>query len=806
MNSLLKELCDITPILAIKDLNAITDSLDEMIPKNARKDKVYEMVSKYLFDMSKTEYMELGSRVSVYANQEVVYTLYPKFSDFIYDNAIRFIRGGKKRGFFNEDLVSFVKKNEDALNNLIDKSYDFKYDLAAMESFKSTYFLRKRNKVIESPQYLLLREALGIWYSYENGDKAIEEITLHYKLERDLYFTNSTPIKCNSACNKAPLISCFIQKLINDSIHGIGMTVVNTMDLQKGNGGVSTAIHELRANGSIIESSGRICDGVMKPLHIFKEVAKYVDQNKKRPGAHVLYLACYHPDIFDFIGMKNQFKAEGKFALELFYAIWCDQLFFDRVLENGDWYLMCPSSYPGLNLVFGEAFNSLYEKYVDEARQAGLIVDRNEFLENLNTNEGILDGIVLKIKARQLFLEVIKNLSDTGVPYILNKTQINECSNFEIPIEASNLCCEITLPFTSDMTAVCCLSSIKVSEFMPLCAISQDGKLKIEEYIELFDWDKFEIVIRLCVRNLNRVLDINHYPNDLAKKGASLYRPIGIGIQDLSSVFFKMGVPFASPEARQMNFLIQEFLTFHAYTMSMELAKESGPYPMFHLSKTAQGKFPFDHYQDFNYGSLSKKLDWTNLGYNMITYGLKNATLIAHMPTAGTSLICRSTVESVEPLLSVIYSRKFTFGEYPIINQWFIEALRLRNLLTDKLIQDVILANGCLEKIDGIPDDIKAIYASVYEIGMKEVIDHYATRQKFVCQSQSMNVYPYKQDIDTIYQMYKYAIESKLKTISYYFRGNTTISAAKNMVSSSLKEGGADEVEEIDEVCTSCSS
>ena len=278
-----------------------------------------------LYDSGIIKKMDLGSRIAVRFFQSEIYLKYPKFSDFIYDNEIG--KHKKGRGFFLPDLVNFVKRNEDFLNSLIDVEYDFKFSLAALESLKATYLLRCKNKIIESPQYQLLREAVGIWYPREeerdfSDEDALREIKSHYFKGRELLFTNATPIKSNSGCKAAPLISCFIQKLVEDSIDGIGQTLKNTMDLQKGNGGVSTSIHEMRPAGDIIESSGRICDGVCKPLKIADEIAFYVDQNKKRAGAHVFWLAAYHPDIFEFIYMKDQFKDVEKHALRLFDGVW----------------------------------------------------------------------------------------------------------------------------------------------------------------------------------------------------------------------------------------------------------------------------------------------------------------------------------------------------------------------------------------------------------------------------------------------------------------------------------------------------
>lgn len=711
-----------------------------------------------LYDTGDVEKMKLGSIIAMKLHQKIILSVYPKFSDFIYDNEC--VNG---KGYFPERVITYVRDHEEELNSLIDHSYDYKYDLSALESFKSTYFLRKNGVSIETPQYLLLREALGIWIPTEDEEDTFETIREHYLLERECMFTNATPIKANALCKNNPLISCFIQKLTDDSINGIGTTMLQTMQLQKANGGVSTAFHELRAAGSNIETSGRSSDGICKPLKIFNEIALYVDQNKKRPGAHVIYLACYHPDIFDFIHMKNQFSPPAKQAVDLFYGFWADELFFKRVEENGDWYLMCPSSYPNLNLVSGEAFDELYLSYVKSAEEQGLLIDYDTFTNNRFKNQGLLNGKVLKLPARKLMNEVFKAQAISGVPYVLNKTEINRCSNFEFPIEASNLCCEITLPFSQKFTNVCCLASIKVSEFL----LSDD---QFE-----FNWDLLRKVVRLLVKTLDRVLTINKYPNELSRKGAMEYRAIGIGQQDLSSIYLKLGIPYDSELARSINVRIQEFIYYHALDTSCDLAKIHGPYPRYNKSKFAQGILHPDNYDDSQF-----TLDWETLREKVKTYGVRNSQLIANMPTGNTSLLCGSTIESVEPLYSNIYTRRLLHGTYIIVNNYLVRDLEREGIYNPEIVKKIVLNDGNIGKIEEIPEWIRKVHATVYEIGMGPVIDHYADRQRFVCQSQSMNFYPREQKSSYMFSAYMYAVKRKLKTISYYYRGGSNISAAKN--------------------------
>lgn len=859
MQEIFVKLCQIEPKLEYSEekLRLIIEDIKTIIPENTPEEKATSKISKYLCD---SEEYKLAARVAIYNHQQKILSKYPTFSEFVSDNGIKKL-GTKHRGFFRESFINFVCRNSEVLDDIIDHSYDFKLTSAGFDSIKSGYLLRNKNQIIELPQYLLMRNAVALYYSegreeidkihqkitedteklnkvseyldgiydedhdpevnyqalqeilkkelrshqetlkkytkteFEDDTKALSNIVEYYVNAREFYFISATPILSNAGCKDAPLISCFIQKLVSDSILGIGETLKNTMLLQKGNGGVSSAFHEIRAEGSIIESSGRICDGICKPMEIFEGTAHYVDQNKKRAGAHVIYLQAHHPDIFNFIYMKDQFRPVGKKRMDLFYAVWADQLFFDEVANNGYWYLMCPSSYPGLNKVYGEDFNKMYREYVKSASDRGLMIDRDAFIRDSAINEGVLDGLVLRIKARQLFTEIFKAQGNSGVPYLLNKTQFNACSNFEEIIEASNLCCEIALPFNEDTTAICCLSSIKVSAFFKKIPKRLET---FEEYYALFDWVKFEEVSRLLVRNLNRVIDINKYPNELAKKGAEQYRPIGIGIQDLASLFFKMRLPFDHPLALEFSNYIEEFKYYCTLDESVELAKVRGPYPRFSTSRYKDGKLAFDLYKNFNYESLKLGLEkWDGLRKKLMIYGAANSQVGANMPNASTSVIAGSTVESREPLYSNIYTRKFSFGEYIVINEYLMEDLKELGIYSKTLMNKIMEKDGDLSEIPEIPDEIKEIYKTVYEIGMKAVIDQYAGAQRFICQSQSMNMYPKNPNIETIWATYKYAIDSQLKTICYYYRGKPKTTATKNYEVVAIEKN--------DQTCESCS-
>lgn len=838
MKRIFEIICNIEPKLnySENEIDFLIKDIDSIVTNQKSKQGI-QKISKFLCD---SNYLDLSARYAIYTHQEEILKVYPTFSSYIIDNGFVPISkfSDKLRGFFKNSFINFVKRNADVLDKMIDNTRDYLLSISGFDSLKSGYLLRRRNQVIELPQYLFMRNAIALFYSEgaddqdlleeellklweepivnkekiskyikilnkyydteaERDKKALETIKIFYTYISQFKFITATPILANAGCKNGPLISCFIQKLVNDSINGIGETVKNTMNLQKGNGGVGTAIHEMRAAGSIIESSGRVCDGVVKPTEIFEGVVHYVDQNKKRPGAHVLTLSITHPDIFDFIFLKDQFRPKGKKFMDLFYAVWVDELFFERVRENGYWYLMCPSSYPGLNKVYGDEFNKLYQKYVDAAKKQDLIIDRDQFIREHAINDGILDGKVLRIKARQLLTEIFKAQGNSGVPYIMNKTQVNKCSNFKEIIEGSNLCCEITLPFDEETTAICCLSSIKISEFYTPINMKVDEICTedFEFHEKLFDWEGLMKVAKLLVCTLNRVIDVNKYPNELSKRGAQKYRPIGIGIQDLASLFFKMRVPYSSAVALEMSNRIEEIIYFATLEQSNELAKIHGPYPAWNTSKTADGLLQFDLYEDFDYSWLSKKLDWDGLRKNIKTYGLYNSTLKTNMPNASTSNICGSTVESREALYANIYSRKFSFGVYTVINNYLMKDLNVLGLNKPEIINKIMENDGNLNAIDEIPYALKEIYKTVYEIGMKAVIDQYAGAQRFICQSQSMNVYPKNQSIETIWATYDYAISKKLKTICYYYRGSSKTAATKNFEVVTVKP----------EVCTSCS-
>lgn len=760
----------------------IADRLDT-IPANTPVWDAYGTFAKMFYDSGDLYQMKFGSRLSVYALHLQILPKYPTFSSMITSSI---------GTLFSEEVLDFVMKHEDELNDMVDIEVDYTYNIMAIEGYKSTYILRKNNEMIEIPQYVLLRTAIGLWYNasaIEEKDDVnnMNKIRETYELERSLYFTHATPIKANSLCKNNCLISCFIQKLKSDSIRGIGKTMDRTMMMQKANAGVATSMHNIRPTGDIIGSSGRICDGIEKPLQIFNEIAKYVDQNKKRPGAHAITLAAYHPDIFNFATMKDQFAPAGKGAKDLFYAVWCDQLFLDAVVDGSSWYLMSPHHYNGLEAVYGEKFNELYLSYVEEAENSGKLYEYEDFHRELYKHKGVLADKVLKLPARKLFYHLIKCQVATGLPYIMNKTLINSASNSTTIIESSNLCCEITLPFDENTTAVCCLSSIKISEFAP-CLTSRPT---FDEIVKIFDWTKLKKVVGIIVHNLNRVLEINSYPTKETEKGAREYLPIGVGTQDLSYLFMKLHIPFTSPEAAKLNIKIQQFIYYYALSESIKLAKIHGPYPKYSTSRFAQGLLQFDLHPDFDYSILDSSLNWDNLRYELSVHGCRNHTLLANMPTAGTSTVVGSYIEAQEPCTSVYSTRKLGKSEILIIPEKFQLDLMREGIYNAELSEKIRLADGRICEIGEISQELRDIYATVYDFGMKPVIDHYKDRQPFVCQSQSMNIFLDDININTISSMYFYIIGRGLKTLCYYFRGKASIGAAKNKV--------------VDVECKSCS-
>ncbi len=642
-----------------------------------------------------------------------------------------------------DDVMEVIEANAPLLDSTIIYDRDFGYDYFGFKTLERSYLLRMNGKIAERPQQMLMRVAIGIHKDDIEG--AIET----YDLMSKRYFTHATPTLFNAGTPKPQMSSCFLITMKDDSIDGIYDTLKQCSKISQSAGGIGLSIHNVRATGSYIRGTNGTSNGIVPMLRVFNDTARYVDQGGgKRKGSFAMYIEPWHADINDFLDLKKNHGKEEMRARDLFYALWIPDLFMERVRDNGDWTLMCPNECPGLHDTYGATFNALYTKY--EAEKKGRKV----------------------IKARDLWLKIMESQIETGTPYMLYKDAANEKSNQKNlgVIRSSNLCTEIMEYSAPDEVAVCNLASIALPMFI------EDGKF---DHIRLFE------VTKKATRNLNRIIDRNYYPVKEARKSNMRHRPIGLGVQGLADAFIKLRYPFTSPEAKQLNKDIFETIYFAAVTASVEEAKVDGPYETFPGSPISEGKFQFDLW-GVDSKDFSGRWDWNALRKEVMEHGVRNSLLLAPMPTASTSQILGNN-ECFEPYTSNIYTRKVLSGEFVVVNKHLLLDLVNLGLWNDGLKNDIVRNNGSVQNIDIIPQNIKELYKTVWEMSMKDIIDMAADRGVFVDQSQSMNLFVEAPNMGKLTSMHMYAWEAGLKTGMYYLRTKSATDAIKFTVEKQSK-------------------
>jgi ribonucleoside-diphosphate reductase subunit M1 len=776
------------PIIKL-NINNLIDNISKGLVNNMKTTQINEYISDVCENMILEDYnySTLGARITTYNLIRNIKNRYPTFSSVSENNNY----------LFRNNYLKFIKENKKFLNKLINEKNNYKYDkIGIFTLIKSYLLIDTKSELIETPQYMLLRVAVNLWC--DNKNKSLKycknKIIETYNAMSEFKYTHATPTLFNSGLKNNCLISCYLQQLPEDSIDGIYESFKRTAKLQKSAGGVATHIHNLRSKYTNISTSNKQCDGILKVLKQYELTAQYVDQNKKRPGANAIYMEVWHYQILDFIDMSNPFTPKELSATDLFYAIYSNDLFFKCVLEDDYWYLMCPHKYPNLSEVYGESFEKLYTNYIELGKINKKIVEiksRDEFGKIKH-----VDGQIIKLKAKIIMEEILKSMIESGKPYILNKDQINLKSSQKNlgTIKSSNLCCEITLFSDEKETATCCLSSIKISEFY---------NYEKKE----FDWKELKNIVEINVENLNRVLEVNVFPTEQTKLSNSLHAPIGIGIQDLASLFMKMKIPYNSEKAREMAEKIQEFIYFHALSKSCLIAKENNKYyKSFKGSPASFGELQFHMWNK----TPNKNIDWDNLIKDIQIYGLVNSTVLANMPTASTSFILGSGVESFTPMVSNLYTRKVKSGEFVIINKYLVDDLKKIGLWNKELAELISKENdGKIGNIKKIPLEIRKLYSTVYEFGNKSYIDLVSNMAPFVDQSFSMNIYPMKADTQDIYNIIMYGVEKKLKTLCYYTR---TDPASKAIVNKKINKNISKNISKKkwvcnnDDECTMCGS
>jgi ribonucleoside-diphosphate reductase alpha chain len=653
-------------------------------------------------------------------------------------------RTGKKAPLLSDEVYEIVKANADELDSTIIYNRDFGYDYFGFKTLERSYLLKLNGQIVERPQHMLMRVSVGI---HLNDLEAAKET---YELMSKKYFTHATPTLFNSGTPKPQMSSCFLLTMKDDSIDGIYDTLKQTAKISQSAGGIGLSIHNIRATGSYISGTNGTSNGIVPMLRVFNDTARYVDQGGgKRKGSFAIYVEPWHADIFDFLDLKKNHGKEEMRARDLFYAMWIPDLFMKRVQEDGEWTLMCPNECPGLFNTHGDEFEALYTKY--EADKKGRKT----------------------IKARELWEKILESQIETGTPYMLYKDAANRKSNQKNlgTIRSSNLCTEIMEYTSEDEVAVCNLASIALPMFV------KNGE---------FDHKELFRVTKRVTKNLNRVIDRNYYPVKEAENSNFRHRPVGLGIQGLADAFILMRLPFTCDEAKKLNQEIFETLYFAAVTASMEEAKADGPYQSYKGSPISQGEFQHNLW-GIKDEELSGRWDWGKLRKEVKKHGVRNSLLVAPMPTASTSQILGNN-EAFEPYTSNIYTRRVLSGEFIVVNKHLLEDLVNLGLWNEELKEEIMHANGSIQTVDAIPQDLKELYKTVWELSMKDIIDMSRHRGYFIDQSQSLNLFMENANFAKLTSMHFYAWKSGLKTGMYYLRTKSAVDAIKFTLKQEVKK------------------
>lgn len=666
---------------------------------------------------------------------------------------------GEEAPLLAKDVYEIIRDNAEALDSAIIYDRDFNYDYFGFKTLERAYLLKLNGKIAERPQHMLMRVAIGI--HKEDIESAIET----YNLMSEKWFTHATPTLFNAGTPKPQMSSCFLLSMQDDSIEGIYDTLKQTAKISQSAGGIGLSIHNVRATGSYIKGTNGESNGIVPMLRVFNDTARYVDQGGgKRKGSFAIYLEPWHSDIIDFLDLKKNHGKEENRARDLFYAMWTPDLFMKRVEANEDWTLMCPHECPGLYDTYGEEFEKLYTKYEEEGRGRKTI------------------------PARDLWNTILESQIETGTPYMLYKDACNEKSNQKNlgTIRSSNLCTEIMEYTSKDEVAVCNLASLALPKFVI------DGK---------FDHQKLFDITYVATKNLNRIIDNNYYPVEEARNSNFRHRPIGLGVQGLADAFILLRMPFESEEAKKLNSEIFETIYYASMTASKDLAKVEGAYESYKGSPVSQGIFQYDMWGV----KPSDRWEWDVLKEEVAKYGVRNSLLLAPMPTASTSQILGNN-ECFEPYTSNIYTRRVLSGEFIVVNKHLLRDLNKLGIWNDDLKNRIMSENGSIQNIAEIPDNLKELYKTVWEIKQKTILDMAADRGAYVCQSQSLNLFMENPNFAKLTSMHFYAWKKGLKTGMYYLRTKAARDAVKFTVSKdAMAQPTAQQLKEEADAALACS-
>ena len=628
------------------------------------------------------DYAKLAARIAVSNLHKNTKKLFSETMTDLYEYVNP--RTGKKAPLLSDEVYQIIQKNAEKLDSTIIYSRDFNYDFFGFKTLERSYLLKLNGKIVERPQHMLMRVSIGIHLN------DIDEAIATYELMSKKYFTHATPTLFNAGTPKPQMSSCFLLQMQEDSIDGIYDTLKQTAKISQSAGGIGLSIHNVRATGSYIRGTNGTSNGIVPMLRVYNDTARYVDQGGgKRKGSFAVYIEPWHADIFDFLDLKKNHGKEEMRARDLFYAMWMPDLFMKRVQEDGSWTLMCPNECPHLYDTYGDEFEKLYEGYekVGKGRKT--------------------------IKARELWEKILESQIETGTPYMLYKDHVNRKSNHKNlgTIRSSNLCTEIMEFTAKDEVAVCNLASIALPMFVGERANGE----------KFFNHKKLYDVTKKVIRNLDTVIDRNYYPVPEAENSNFRHRPVGLGVQGLADAFIMLRLPFTSDAAKKLNQDIFETLYFAAVQSSMEMAKAKEPYSTYKGSPMSEGEFQFNMW-GIKEEELSGNWDWKKLRKNVLKNGVRNSLLVAPMPTASTSQILGNN-EAFEPYTSNIYTRRVLSGEFIVVNKHLLEDLVELNLWDNDMKEEIMRANGSIQHIDKIPQELKDLYKTVWEMSMKDIID-----------------------------------------------------------------------------------
>ena len=678
------------------------------------------------------DYALLASRISVSNLHKNTKKSFAETIDDLY-NYIDPVTG-ESASLISEDVYQVVSENREYFDSHIIYDRDFKYDYFGFKTLERAYLLKVNGQIAERPQHMLMRVSIGIHKS------DIESAVKTYNSMSEGWFTHATPTLFNSGTPKPQMSSCFLLQMKDDSISGIYDTLKQCAQISQSAGGIGLSIHDIRAKGSYIKGTNGTSNGIVPMLRVFNDTARYVDQGGgKRKGSFAIYLEPWHSDIVDFLDLKKNHGKEEQRARDLFYAMWIPDLFMKRVEDNGEWTLMCPNECPGLSDAYGDDFEKLYTKYEAEGRGRKTI------------------------KAQDIWFKILESQIETGTPYMLYKDAANLKSNQKNlgTIKSSNLCTEIMEYTAPDEVAVCNLGSIALPKFV--------NPAKKE-----FDHQRlFEITYQLTV-NLNKIIDENYYPVEEARNSNMRHRPIGIGVQGLADAFILMRFPFDSAEARQLNKEIFETIYYAAVTASKDLAIKEGPYQTWEGSPISQGEFQFDMWGT----TPTNRWEWDILREEVKEHGVRNSLLLAPMPTASTAQILGNN-ECFEPYTSNVYTRRVLSGEFIVVNKHLLKDLVKLGLWDENMKNKLMASNGSVQNIPEIPEDIKELYKTAWEISQRVIIDQAADRGAYICQSQSLNLFMENANFAKLTSMHFYSWKAGLKTGMYYLRTKAAADAIK---------------------------